>query len=104
MGDAVVFWTTRDGRRIRVTAMTSQHLTNALAYFRDRAEAAMLAECVAGCRMIQSLRGEYAIQSVERDLDRLADMSHDEFLSEKVPGFAALVLEAQRRGLEASDD
>lgn len=64
-----VRWRTRDGRRLRPSEMSDQHILNTIAWLQRR-KAERAAELNAGWTCLGFLQGEYATYYAEQDLGR----------------------------------
>ena len=92
-------WKTRDGRLIRVRAMTDEHLTNTIRYLRRRAKWANYLDGLRFATM-QGPNGEYGQLAFEQEIIALAARTDDEYLEAKLPAFTEMLIEAARRGLK----
>lgn len=93
-------WRTKDGRKIRVCDMDSNHLSHTINMLRRTAEFELLEMG----RFTQFLQGEMAQYFAEQDYDRLLSMCQEE-LCEYIHGdiYEALVEEHKRREVSFSE-
>jgi len=88
-------WTTKDGRRIRICDMSDDHLDNTIKLLDRMAKAAESQTIVKGFKMLNILHGEMAIDSVEREIDRVMEYGIDP--CEISPLYENLTMEQLRR-------
>lgn len=88
-------WTTKDGRRIRICDMDDGHLHNSIDLLERAAAVEEIKTVDAGIGMLNILQGEMAIDSVERELDRVMDYGIDP--SEVNELYDNLIMEKERR-------
>jgi len=92
-------WKTAGGSEIRIRDMRDDHLQNVLRMLRRRAEALRWGAMREADRMLDFLNGEGAIDCVESEMARMADLQGDDLLEMIVPEWFDLIGEARRRGL-----
>lgn len=91
-------WTTREGEVIKVKKMTDSHICNVVRFFRKRAEMLRLKEALEMCRFGSAMSlSKHAADALDYEVATLAEMSHDEFLSQTVVGYEAVLDEGYRR-------
>jgi hypothetical protein len=96
-------WVTREGQRIRVRKMDDRHIVNTLCLL-TRWGHRMKDELLYGAfRVSGMLQGEEASMCIQQEIRQLERMDVDEFLSESIPTYDALVDEAERRKLDWSE-
>lgn len=61
---------------------------------------ALAQEISAAYSVLCGLRGEMAQFCCEQDIDRMEEMSPEEFIEDRCPIYAVMVKEAERRGLK----
>ena len=91
-------WTTATGRKIKIVDMTDSHLRNTIKMLEQYAKHMEQQVINAGESMLYSLQGEMAIESVEKDLDRLYQNGLDP--CEISPIYCKLIAEANKRRLK----
>lgn len=96
---AVKHWTTRDGRRVRISEMTDSHLVNTLRFLKRQAVVWQSQYLLDGMSALSMLQGEMAIDSVESDMRRVEMMDDEDFLEAFAPAWLPLCEEAEKRGL-----
>jgi len=80
--------------------MSDQHLINTIRMLLRVATADLHENISAAYSALFSLQGEMAQFYCEQDIDRMEDTSPEELLSDKLPIFDRMILEAKRRGLK----
>lgn len=90
-------WTTKDGRKIRICDMTDSHLLNTVAMLERYQKAAESYAISSGHQALSTLRGEMAVDLVERELDYIEAYGLEP--CEVHPLFADLLIEKERRNL-----
>ena len=91
-------WTTKDGRKIRICDMGDQHLLNAIKFCRRTTQAKL--DYV--INNPPNFQGEYAQLFAEQEWESYLHMDAHDVINSTLWGhlFDAMLLEADRRGLE----
>lgn len=95
-------WVTKDGERIPVREMNDSHLVNTIQYLRRIAQIQLIESTLAIGQYLSDDPPDgawLAVIAAEHDLN---DMNADEFALEAYPTFAAMLKEAEQRGLDAA--
>lgn len=70
--DSQLMWTTRDGRKMRLSEMTHEHLANTIAML-ERRETVLQRSLNAAWVVSASFIGEQALIEVDKDIDYMED-------------------------------
>lgn len=95
-------WVTKDGERIPVREMSDSHLVNTIQYLRRNAQIQLMESTLAIGQYLSDDPPDgawLAATAAEHDLN---GMDADEFALEAYPTFAAMLKEAEQRGLAAT--
>ena len=93
-------WVTKDGRRLFVGEMTNDHLYNTINLLHRWGKQTQVAAILALNQSLILLQGEQAIIECEQALDRMYDMTAEEFIEREVPTWPRLLEEAEKRGMK----
>jgi len=100
MRKQTALWTCKDGTRLRICDMEDSHLLNTIRLCMRVARHRLSLEINAGYSVLSTLQGEMATLFCEQDLDRLEDMTPDEYLCQTFPLYEKLLAELERRKLD----
>lgn len=99
MSATKTIWQTRDGQRIRVKDMSDEHLINTIRMLHSNGAKMKRAHIAAAYSVASGLQGEMAQFYADRDIDRMEATTLEEFLSQSVPTYDALMEEIEKRKL-----
>lgn len=90
------YWTTKDGRKIKITDMSDNHLINSIRLLRRVVGKMRLSHEFSGFSMLNFVNGEMAEIAIETALQQEIGMDDEEWLKHHTP-YEELVDEAIRR-------
>lgn len=93
-------WRTQAGEEIAVKDMGDRHLLNSIAMLERNAPQQLNSLITEGYKALSFVQGEQAEWDIEHDINRLEEMTPQEFLEEFVPIYKTMKWHAQRRKLE----
>ena len=93
-------WVTREGQHIMVEDMSDSHHVNTIRMLRRVAPLRLLVKIIDAYGFLGCVNGEMAGDAVEGSIRSLENMTPEDFLTNDVPTWPALLEEAEKRGLK----
>lgn len=98
MEDEREIWTTKDGKKIKISEMQDDHLINSIRLLRRVVRRMRLGHELSGFSMLNFVNGEMAELAIEQSLEQEAAMDDEEWLNYHT-SYEELIKEAKRRDI-----